>query len=234
MTDNIILHTSPKNVTLLCMQNRHWKLSIHKIFLLFNVDLPSQVMDLLIILTFIGNIHPMPIPSLIHSDVLLIIQVRIFLFWHVSLWKIRWRLLNMPQTINIDKYIPLPNMQGSPISGSPSIINNSPCYFSDEFYSGSSIPTSYFELKITSELELVYFFLPYPNWTKNHLFATISWTRPTTSLLILLVLPSLLFYSISPTFFFTTYPISIFVLICFFSFIPFLIVMIGELMVYFG
>ena len=89
------------------------------------------------------------------------------------------------------------------------------------------------ELKNTSKLELISFFCPYNNLNKNICLPTTAWRHPTTSFLILILLPSLLFSSISTTFAFTTEPTPISVLIRFFSFIHLLIVTTGDLIVYF-
>ena len=46
--NDMILHTSPNNCPPLWMWNEHQKLPIYQIIILFNVDLPPQVMNLLL------------------------------------------------------------------------------------------------------------------------------------------------------------------------------------------
>ena len=62
------------------MWNGYQKLYLNKILLLFNVDIPPQVMNLILILTFLSNIPPMLSPNLIQYDILLLVKVRISLF----------------------------------------------------------------------------------------------------------------------------------------------------------
>ena len=122
-------------------------------------------------------------------------------------------------------------MQGYPTSVYPTIVNNPPCSFLGECDITSSISTSYFELKKTSEEELISFFWPYSNLRRKFFFPNTICTHPTTSFLILLLLPSLVIFSNSPTLAFTTDPTPIFFLVCFFISISYLIVTTGELMV---
>ena len=125
-------------------------------------------------------------------------------------------------------------MQGSPNSGSPIIVNNSPCYFWGRCDIGSSISTSSLKLKYKSKEELIYFFCPYSNWMNKLFFPTTLWTHPTTSFLVLLLIPSLVIFSNSPTLAFTTDPTPIFVLVCFFIPVPSLTLITDEIIVYLG
>ena len=130
--------------------------------------------------------------------------------------------------------MPFPNIQSYPTSGSPTLIDNSPFYFSGECDIASSISTSSFELKTTIEEELISFFWISLNWTRNFFLPITLWTYPTTYLFILLLLPSLVIFSNSPTLAFTTDPTPIFVLVYFFISNPYWIVTTGELMVTLG
>ena len=125
-------------------------------------------------------------------------------------------------------------MQGYPTSGSPTIVNNQPSYFLGECDIASSISTSSFELKKTSEDKLIFFFFQYSNCTRNFLLPITLYTHPTTSVLTALLLNSLVTLSNSPTLASNTYPTPIFVLVLFFIFTPYLIVTTGEIMVYLG
>ena len=121
-------------------------------------------------------------------------------------------------------------------SGSPSIVNNSPCSFSGSFDIGASIArrASSFEHTYESKKELVSLFCSSSNLTKNFFFYTTFCTQITTSLIVLVLLHSVVFSSISPIFSFTTYPTPIFVLIRFLSIIFFLIVTTVDIMVKLG
>ena len=125
-------------------------------------------------------------------------------------------------------------MQSSPTSRSPLIVNNLPCSFSGRCDIGSSISTYSFELKKTSEEELISFLFSYSNWTRNFFFPTTLWTHSTTSFLILLILSYLVIFYNSPTSAFTTDPTPIFVLVCFVISTSSLTETIGELIVDLG
>ena len=81
------------------MRNRHQKIFLYKLPIVFNVDTSFQVMIFLLFVTFLSNTPPMLVPNCIHSDFLLLIQVQISLFQHLFLWKINLHLLNIKQTI---------------------------------------------------------------------------------------------------------------------------------------
>ena len=98
----------------------------------------------------------------------------------------------------------------------------------------SQYHTSSFELKYTSKEEIIVFFCPSYNWTRNLFLPNTSCTHTITYFLILMLPPSLVIFSNSPTSTFTTDPTPIFVLIDFFIFIPYLIMKTDELMVDFG
>ena len=58
-THNIILHTSPNDATYFWMNNRHPKLLIHQLLLLFNIALPPQCMKpTLALMIILKNILP--------------------------------------------------------------------------------------------------------------------------------------------------------------------------------
>ena len=122
-------------------------------------------------------------------------------------------------------------MQGYPTSGYPTIVKNSPCYFSGEFNIASSISTYYFELKNTSKEEPISLFCPYFNWTRNFFFPDPLSTHPNTSFLIFLILPTLVVFSNYPTLAFTCDPTPIFVLVCFFIFVLYAIMRAGDITV---
>ena len=123
------------------------------------------------------------------------------------------------------------------VVGPPSIYHN-PSFTllgRSDIVSSASWQTSSFQHTHRRKESLVSLFLPSLNWTMNLLSTATYWTHPTTNyFLILLILPSLVFSSISQTFAFTMDPILIFVLICFFSFISFIVLITGKLMVDLG
>ena len=95
----MILHTIPNNWLPFWICNRHRKISIFQLLLIFNIDLPPQGIHILIIVTFLRNIPPMLLPHFILYNILLLIQVRISLFRHLFLRHIcRYNHL-MTQTI---------------------------------------------------------------------------------------------------------------------------------------
>ena len=81
----MILHTSPNDAPPLWMCNGNRKPSIYQLSLLFNLDPPPQVINLLLIVTLLSNIHIMFLPNVINFDILLHIQVRISLFQYMFL-----------------------------------------------------------------------------------------------------------------------------------------------------
>ena len=99
------------------MWKRHQKVSLYQLLLLFNIYLPPQGMHLLLIFTFLRNIPPMIVPNFIHSNILLLIQVRISLFRHLVLQKIYKYILNTTQKIKygqlhtIEKHTRLYNLR---------------------------------------------------------------------------------------------------------------------------
>ena len=115
----------------------------------------------------------------------------------------------------------------------PSIVNNSYCYFWGRSDIGSYISrhTPSFEHTYKSEKDIISFLLPSSNLTRKLLFPTTSSTHPTTSFLIILLLPSLVLSSISPTYSFTIEPTPIFIFIRFLCFISSTIVTTGDVMV---
>ena len=52
-------------------------------------------MNLLIIFSFLIDTPTMPVPSLIHYYILLLIQVRISLFWNMFFQEISWNIINI-------------------------------------------------------------------------------------------------------------------------------------------
>ena len=191
-------------------------------------------MNLLIIVTLLSNIHPMLFPYCIQYDILLLIQVMIYLFHHLVLQHIYGYILRIPITI---KHIKIHTFYKQEILSNLRIPINSQQFALLIFRKcdiGSSISTSSFKLKKTSKEELIYFFYLYYNWMRNLFLPTTLWTHPTTSLCILLLLPFLVIFSNSPTLAFTTDPIPIFFLVWFFVSIPYLTVTTSELMVDWG
>ena len=95
-------------------------------------------------------------------------------------------------------------MQPSSTSGSLSIVNNSPFSFWGRPYIGSYNYWNTYSFEHTNKRkqELIYFFFPYLNWTRNFFFPVILWkyhhlfTHPSDSSLIcvLLHLPNLLLH----------------------------------------
>ena len=190
------------------MQNRHQKISFYQILLLSCLDIPPQCMNLTLILTILSNIPTVLLLTDFHSDILILIKVRISLVWHVFLQHTRWYLLNITQKIkHREIHTPFKHVDYL-ISRPPAIINNSPCYCSGRFDIGSPISRhiSSFEYTYTIEKEITYFFCNFLSWTTNFFFSTTAWTHPISSFLILLILPYLVFSSIFPTFAFTTDP----------------------------
>ena len=170
--------------------------------------------------------------NFIQPNVLLLIQVRISLFRHLVLGH-NCRYIGI--ITQIIKYRQIHTLIFfSPTSGSPLIFNNTSSSFSGKIVIDSSISTSSFSLKCTSEQEPISFFYPYLNMTRNLFFSTTLWTHPTTYFLILLILPSRVIFSNSPTLAFTTDPTPIFVLVCLIIFIPSLALTTGYLMVLLG
>ena len=86
------------------MRNGHQKLHIYQILLPFCVDIPPQGMNFTLILTILSNIPPVILPSVLHSCVLLLIQVCISLFRHLVLRHICRYIHFITQTI-IDRQI---------------------------------------------------------------------------------------------------------------------------------
>ena len=97
-------------------------------------------------------------------------------------------------------------MQSSPTSVSQTIVNNPPCYFSGEWDITSSISTSSFKLKNTSKEKLISFLCLFSNCNRSFFFPTKSCTHPTTSFLVLLILPSPVIFYNSTDVDFTTDP----------------------------
>ena len=142
------------------MRNVHQKLSIYQLLPLSCVYIPSQGMNITLIITLLSNMPPMILPAIFYYDNLLLIQVYIYIFCHLLLQQICLYILNTTQAIKHRKVHTYLKIQGYSNSGSPSIINNSPCSFLGRFYSGSYISTSYFEHKNTSKQEIISFFCP--------------------------------------------------------------------------
>ena len=97
--NDIILDTSPNNVPHFWMRNWHQRLSLYQLLLLFYVDILPKGMNIILIITFLRNIHPMLLPTVFHYDTLLLIQVRISLFLNLFFRNICIYLLNKTQTI---------------------------------------------------------------------------------------------------------------------------------------
>ena len=142
------------------MQNGHQKLYIYQILLVSFVEMPTQGTNLTLILTILSNIHPVLLPTEFHSNILILIQVRISLVRYLLFQHICWYLLNMTQTIKHREIHTSFKHADSLISGPPAIVNNSPCYFSGRFDIGSSISRhiSSFEHTYTIEQEIISFF----------------------------------------------------------------------------
>ena len=85
LIDDMILHTIPNNCSPFQMWNWHQKLSFYQLLFLFSVEVPHQGMNILLIVTFFSNIPPMILPNFIQSDILILIQIRIYLFHHLVL-----------------------------------------------------------------------------------------------------------------------------------------------------
>ena len=60
-------------------------ISLYQLLLLSCVNLPHQCIHILLILTILSNIPPMIIPTVFHSNTLLLIQVSITIFRHLFL-----------------------------------------------------------------------------------------------------------------------------------------------------
>ena len=76
--DNIILHTIPKNIIPFQIRNLHPKLPIYQTLLLFIVYLPTQFMNLpLVINILLKNILPVLLPFIPNLDILLHLKARL-------------------------------------------------------------------------------------------------------------------------------------------------------------
>ena len=122
-------HKSKQHPAPFQVWNWHQKLSLYKVLLLFNVNLPPQWIKILLIFTSLSNIPQTLFPNCIQSDILLLIQFRISLFRHLILRHICRSVLSIRQEIKHWKYIPFKSMQGYPTLGPLLIVNNPPCYF---------------------------------------------------------------------------------------------------------
>ena len=115
---DMIIYTSPNTPPPpLWMWNGHQRRSIYQPLLIFNVNLPPQGMNLIIIITFLRNTTPMLLPNCIQSDILLLIQVRISLLHHLVLRNIYIYIINITQAIkhrqiyNFSKHEKLSNLR---------------------------------------------------------------------------------------------------------------------------
>ena len=152
-------------------------------------------MNLTLILTILGKISPVLLPTVFNDYILILIPVLIYLFWHLSLQYIHWYLTNKTQTTKYRethtsfKHSRFFNIR-IPINGKKiQIFIIRECLILDH-PSKSLTPLS--RKKCWSKQELIYFFCTYSNLTNNIFFTTIYCKHTTTSFLILLILPSLI------------------------------------------
>ena len=73
------------------------KLYLCQLLLISCVDIPTQGINLTLILDILINIPPMILPTFLHSDMLLLIQDRISLYRHLFLRHIHLYILNLTQ-----------------------------------------------------------------------------------------------------------------------------------------
>ena len=92
--------------------------------------------------------------------------------------------LTKHKQLKIYKYIPLSNMESSPITLSPSMVNNPPCSFWGSYDIGSYISrhNSSFGNTYDSKTELISLFCLSSNLTRNFFFPTTACTHPSTYL----------------------------------------------------
>ena len=147
-------------------------------------------MNIILIIIFLSNTPLMLFPNFIQSDILLLIKVRISLFCHLVLRHICRYICIIIKTIKhgqmhtFYKHARFSNLR-IPINSQQSAL-----LFSGRCDIGYSISTSSFEIKCTSKEELISFLCPYLNRTKNFFFPNTPLAHPTTSFIILLLLPS--------------------------------------------
>ena len=79
--------------------NGHQTLSIYQLFLLSCVEIPPQGININLILTILSNIPPVLLPTILHYDILHLIQIQISLLRHLLLKHTRLCLLNTTQKI---------------------------------------------------------------------------------------------------------------------------------------
>ena len=129
------------------MQNRHQKLPIYQILLIFRVELPPRIVNLtpvLVLLLF--KLLPLILSIVINHSIIHPLEVWVYIFHHLFLWDICLYLSNKTQTI---KYIQINTsfkIPSTSLKWTPLIVNNSPCPLlgRSDIVSSTSWPTSYF------------------------------------------------------------------------------------------
>ena len=224
---NIILYTSTNDVPSFLMWNHHQKLTFYQIHIIFHLDLTYQVMNILLFLVIIlNNILTLLLCIIQDHDILLYLKVGVPIFTSIFFQRIRQYILNKNKSIKTQIHTLFKNAT-SFIYRIP--INIRQLTFL--FWGGVSYTVS-FDSWIDSSLEythyidaeLISLILLYLNLTRYAFFPTASWKNPTTSLLILLILPYLVFSSISATFYLMTDTTPIFALFQFTYFVSFMVV----------